>query len=134
VDTVAQDLEETLHDVVPFLGFDRLGEVHRSLHVGEEHGYLLPLAFEGRARGEDLLGEVLGSVGAWIGRWAERTRADRLATVHAELGSPWYLSAAGGAVMPQLRAALEAEPGVLRILSRAAPTAHLQPALRKLFE
>src|SRR6266542_1367412 len=36
--------------------------------------------------------------------------------------------------MPELRAALEAEPGVLRILGRAAPTPHLRPALRKLFE
>src|SRR5262245_16923131 len=36
--------------------------------------------------------------------------------------------------MPKLRAALEAEPGMLRILGRAAPAAHLRPALRKLFE
>src|SRR5262245_7322170 len=36
--------------------------------------------------------------------------------------------------MPELRAALEAEFGVLRILGRAASTAHLEPALRKLFQ
>src|SRR5262245_60388704 len=36
--------------------------------------------------------------------------------------------------MPELRAALEAEPGVLRILGRAAPTPHLRPVLRKPFE
>jgi hypothetical protein len=36
--------------------------------------------------------------------------------------------------MSELCAALEAELGVLRILGRAALTAHLESALRKLFE
>ena len=36
---------------------------HRALEVGEEHGDLLALAFEGALGGEDLLGKVLGGVG-----------------------------------------------------------------------
>ena len=56
---------------MPLLGVDLLGEIHRALHVGEEDGHLLALAFEGAARGEDLLGEMLRRVGAWIG-WRAR--------------------------------------------------------------
>jgi hypothetical protein len=32
--------------LVPLLGIDLLGEVHRALHVGEEHRHLLTLTFE----------------------------------------------------------------------------------------
>ncbi len=44
-------------------GVEVLGELHRALHVGEQHGHLLALAGQGVARGEDLLGEVAGRVG-----------------------------------------------------------------------
>jgi hypothetical protein len=43
---VAEDLEEAARDLVPLFGVDLLGEVHRALHVGEEDGDLLSLAFE----------------------------------------------------------------------------------------
>jgi hypothetical protein len=33
-------------------------ELQRTLHVGEEHGHLLALAFEGGLGGEDLLGQM----------------------------------------------------------------------------
>ena len=46
--------------LVPLFGIELLGQIHRPLHVGEEHGHLLPLAFESAAGGEDLLGEVRG--------------------------------------------------------------------------
>jgi hypothetical protein len=66
VNPVGEDLEEALHDPVPCLGVDRLREIHRPLHVGEQDGHLLALAFEGAARGKDLLGEVLRRIGEWI--------------------------------------------------------------------
>ena len=51
VNALGKDLEEAIHDLVPLLGIDLLGELHRALHVGEEHRHLLALAFEGgRAR------------------------------------------------------------------------------------
>jgi hypothetical protein len=63
--------EEVIHDRMSLFGIDLVGEVHRAFHVGEEHRHLFPLAFEGAARGEDLLGEVLRGIGARIGcRWA----------------------------------------------------------------
>jgi hypothetical protein len=55
-----EDREETVHDLVPLFGIYLLGQIHRALHVGEEHGHLLALAFEGAAGGEDLRGEVGG--------------------------------------------------------------------------
>src|SRR5262249_3155176 len=134
VNTLGEDREEAIHDFVPLLGIDLLGEINRALHVGEEHRYLFPLALESASRRQDLLGEVLRRVAARIGGLRQWTRADRLATLQAELGSSRQLGTTGSAAMPELRAALEAEPGMLRILGRAAPTPHLQPALRKLFE
>jgi hypothetical protein len=57
-----EDLEEALHNPGPVLGVDRLREIHRPLHIGEEHGHVLALAFEGAAATEDLLGKVLRRV------------------------------------------------------------------------
>jgi hypothetical protein len=122
-----EDCEEAIHDLMPLFGIHLLGKVHRALRVGEEKRHLFALPFEGAARCQDLLGKVLRGVRARIGGWTGRTRADGLSALQAELGSSRQLGAAGGAAMSELRAALEAEPGVLRILGRAAPTPHLEP-------
>jgi hypothetical protein len=37
VNAVGKSLEEAVEDAVPLLGIDLLGQVHRSLHIGEEH-------------------------------------------------------------------------------------------------
>jgi len=37
MNAVGKDLEETVEDAVPLLGINLLGELHGSLHVGEEH-------------------------------------------------------------------------------------------------
>ena len=62
LDALGEDREEALHDAAPLLRVELLGELHRALHVGEEHRHLLALAFEGGLRLQDLLGEVLGGV------------------------------------------------------------------------
>jgi len=51
-------------------GWTCSGEIHRAFHVGEEHRHLLALAFKGAPRCEDLLGEMLRSVGAWVSSFA----------------------------------------------------------------
>ena len=95
----ARICEEAVHDPVPLLGVDLLGELHRALHVGEEDGHLLALAFEGAARGEDLLGEVLGRVGARVRSGRGRSAArDRLATRVAEFRRQRQLRAARRAI------------------------------------
>ena len=46
VHAVGEDREEALQDPVPLLGVELLGQLHRALHVGEQHRDLLALAFE----------------------------------------------------------------------------------------
>ena len=52
---VGEKLKEAVHDPVPRLGVELLGEVHRALHVGEEDSNLLAFALERAPRREDLL-------------------------------------------------------------------------------
>src|SRR5262249_7848229 len=63
MNSLGEDREEAIHDLVPFLGIDLLGEIHRPLHVGEEDSHLLPFAFECASRCKNLLGEVLRCIG-----------------------------------------------------------------------
>src|SRR5262249_13334763 len=64
MDAVGEDREKPIHDLVPFLWIQLLCEIHRTLHVGKEHGYLLALALQSAPRGEDLFGEALRGIGA----------------------------------------------------------------------
>ena len=63
VDGLHHAFEHGVEQLARLLGIAVGEQLHRALEVGEEHGDLLALAFEGRLRGEDLLGEVLGRVG-----------------------------------------------------------------------
>ena len=40
-------------------------QLHRTRDIGEQHGDLLPLTLEGRPRGQDLFGKVLGPCSSW---------------------------------------------------------------------
>jgi hypothetical protein len=62
VHAVGEDLEEAVEDLVPLFRVELLCKIHRALHVGEQHGHLLALAFDGGARGQNLIGQMLGSV------------------------------------------------------------------------
>ncbi len=66
VHAVGEDREEALEDAVPRFRIELLGQLHRALHVGEEHGDLLALAFERGLRLEDLVGEVFRGVRARV--------------------------------------------------------------------
>jgi hypothetical protein len=85
MNALGEDREETIHDSVPLFGTQLHGELHRSFHVGEENRHLLPLALQSASRGEDLLGEMLGRVGARVrgldrgGRLLSETVAARVA-------------------------------------------------------
>ena len=46
-----EDREEAIHDLVPLFRIHLFGEVHRPLHVGEQHRDLLALTFKGTAGG-----------------------------------------------------------------------------------
>ena len=58
-DTFREDREEALHDRAPLFRVELLGKFHRALYVGEEHRYLLALAFEGGLGLQNFVGQVL---------------------------------------------------------------------------
>ncbi len=62
VDGLHHPLKDRIEELARFLGVAIGHELHRALQIGEQHGDLLALAFEGGLGGEDLLGEVLGGV------------------------------------------------------------------------
>jgi hypothetical protein len=66
VHAVGENGEELVEDRVPLLRVELLGQLHRTLHVGEEDGDLLALALKGGLRLQDFVGEVLGSVRAGV--------------------------------------------------------------------
>ena len=63
VDGLHHEFKHRIKDLAGLFGIAVGEEFHRALEVGEEHGHLLALAFQGTLGGEDLLGEVLGGVG-----------------------------------------------------------------------
>jgi hypothetical protein len=65
--TVRENLEKAVHDLRPLFRVELLGQLHRALHIGEQDRDLLAFAFQRGARGQDLVGEVFGSVSAWRG-------------------------------------------------------------------
>src|SRR5262249_29301697 len=99
----------------------------------EEDGYLLALAFEGAARGEDLFCKMLRRVGAGF-EHAQRTirslRArQRCAAFPAELEARRVLEAAPRASEADRRPALPAEAHPVGILKSTAGALHAGPQL-----
>ena len=120
VDPVGEDGEELIHDLVPLFRIYLFGEVHRALHVGEEDGYLLPLALEGAPRSKDLLGEVFRGVGTRIAlRRFLRSTGQRLPALAAKSFARLILGAARGTGESQACAAPGTEFSALPILATA---------------
>jgi hypothetical protein len=57
--------EHRIEDVPRFLGIAVRQQFHGALEISEQHCDLLALAFHGAAGMQDLLGQMLGSVGEW---------------------------------------------------------------------
>ena len=62
MDGLHHSLQHGIEDLAGLLGIAVRQQLHRALEVGEEDRDLLPFAFEGTLRGQDLLGEVLGGI------------------------------------------------------------------------
>ena len=126
---LGEDLEEAVHDPVPVLGVELLGELHRPLHVGEEDRHLLALALEGLARGQDFLREVLGRVGrgSLLGGRG-RGQAQRGAAVAAELLAGVCWGAARGARPSEASAAFRAKAafGTIAVSARGTRDSRLR--------
>jgi len=125
VDGIHHPLEHGVEELSCLLGVAVGEQLHRALEVGEEHGDLLVLAFQGRLGGEDLLGEVLRGIG--LGRRSDASRrsgrANGLSALLAELRAGRQLGAVGPAREGQPAATLQAELGVAGILVPALRTA-----------
>jgi hypothetical protein len=106
VHALRQDFEEAIENAVPFFGVELFGELHRAGDVREEHGDVLALSFERRARLQDPIRQVLRGVAACIPLrlrhrsrgpdWRRGLRGEGDATVTAESGGRAAVFAARG--------------------------------------
>jgi hypothetical protein len=100
VDLIQRQLEETAQEGVHPLGAKALGQWCGVRNVAKEDRHLLALALEGARQIQDLLGQVLGGVGAEGGEVPLRgwsVRAEGLAASAAELLARLVREVAGGA-------------------------------------
>jgi hypothetical protein len=126
MDRLHHPLEDGVQELPRLLGVAVGEQFHRALQVGEEHGHLLALAFEGDLGGENLLGEMLGSVGL---RRSEALLRDnglinRMGALRAELRRRRELAAALLACPRQRNRALFAELGLRTVLVLTPRTLH----------
>src|SRR5438445_8956519 len=103
-------------------------ELHRALEVGEKDRHLFAFTFEGSLRGQDLLGQVLWSVGL---RRAEPSTGgcpgrgpERSAAASAELLAGLVREAAGRTRECQRSSAFGAEAAPLAVVVLAPGTFH----------
>ena len=106
-----------------------LGQGHRALHVGEQHGDLLAFAFQRRARIQNLVGQVLGRI---VTRIAFRRSAIGILrsgysfpAFQAELSADRKFSVAVRTAGGEWCAAFEAKLSVRWIIVVAILTIHL---------
>jgi hypothetical protein len=128
VDRLHHPLEDRVDQLPGFLGIAVGQELHRALHIGEEHGDLLPLAFERGFRRQDFLGEVLGGVGPGRRKRAGGGRGHGLAAGGAERGAGRKRGAAPGADADESRPARHAEPRGRWVVLPAPGTLHAGPS------
>src|SRR5262249_42104313 len=125
VDSLRQDHEEAIHGVVPLFRIKLLGEIHRSLYVREQNGYLLPFALERASRCQDFLGEMLGSVRAGLTRRRFlRGLGQRLPAVTAEFNRRRVVEAARRTLDLERCAAIAAKLNAARVFEAAGRATH----------
>src|SRR5262249_37160316 len=116
-------LKNRVQQLPRLLGIAVGEELHRALEVGEEHGDLLALAFEGRLGGEDSFGEMLrhvrrrrGKSRYWCGLSSQRLPAGSTELPAWRYGGP---TRRAGGVEPCATFLAEADAGAI-----------VEPALR----
>ena len=128
VHVLADQLDEAVHDRVHLLRAQVRGERRRVHDVAEQHGHVLALALERRARAQDALGEVARRVGARIGRGAQRgVRGEAPTAAAAERGAGRVRPSAGHAGRLERGSAPVAVVRAGRILALAGRADHGRP-------
>src|SRR5262245_50152047 len=119
-------LEHGVEQLARILGITVGQQLHGALEVGEEDGDLLALTFEGALGGENLVGQVLGSVGLRFTEAGLRTgaRNNGLTAFQAELCAGRQFALTLGTDERQAGSALQAELGVRRVIVLATRTLH----------
>src|SRR5262245_4952322 len=120
-------LDDRVEDLAGLLRVARSQQLHRALHVGEEHRDVLAFALESRLRRQDFLSEVLWRIGL---RRAKAVRSggwstDCLAAFETELRACRNVCTAVTTLVGKPNAALHAELRLGRILVLAPGTLHL---------
>src|SRR5438128_3804841 len=133
VDGLHHAFEDRVKDPARLFGIAVGKQLHRTLQVSEEHRHVLPFAFHGALRRENLLGEMLWDVGfrgsETGGPWTGRGRSvnGRSAAI-AELTSSLDLRpTARPDATTECRPALPAESCPFTVLRLAAGTLHAEP-------
>ena len=126
VHALGEDREEAIHDLVPLLRVELLGELHRALHVGEEHGHLLALAFRRRWPARIFSARCSGTSGRRSATPGPRARCSSLAARVAEalIAGVGCTAARAPARDEQRRGTVPAETGIRRIGATAGGTVH----------
>src|SRR5262249_31352508 len=124
VDRLHHPLEDGIEQLARLLRVPISEQLHRALEVGEQDRDLLALPFERRLGGEDLLGEVLRSVGLRGAESRRGRRSSRVRTFGAEFGGRGQGPTALGAYPGQWRGALLAELRARLVWVLAARAAH----------
>jgi hypothetical protein len=135
VNLVHQDLEAPVHDLVDFLGVEFLGNEGVVGNVSEEHRYELPLALDGTAGREDLIGQVFGCVGLRLGVVNRRSYfglPQIVAATLAELAARQVCSPTSRTLNFELAAALITKSSVLLVLKLALRAIHPCTSPRKI--
>src|SRR5262249_26314961 len=99
---------------------------HRALEVSKQDRDLLALALQGSLGGENLVGQVLGSVGLRFGEAGLRkgAKSNGLTTFQAELCAGRQFALTLGTDERQAGSALQTELGVRRVIVLATRTLH----------
>src|SRR5204863_9988734 len=129
MDRLHHPLEDGVEELPGLLGVAVGEQLHGVLQVGEEHGHLLSLAFEGGLRREDALREVRGRIrirSSKARRSASLSR-DRLRAFEAELRSRRKLRSAVGASKRELSGTFQAKLRLRRVLVLAPRTFQAGP-------
>ena len=132
VHPLGEELEEAIEDVVPLLGIELLGVLHRALHVGEEHRDLLALALERGTGAEDLLGEMRRGIRCGRSLSESRSSRQRGAAAPAELLARLDGPAARRTRAAEAAATLRAEAAVKAVAMTARRAAEHAANLHEL--
>jgi hypothetical protein len=123
-----QALQHGIEECAGVLGVAVGQQLQRAFQVGEQHGDVLALAFQGTPRGQDLLDQMArGITNRWLETWRAwrgSLPAERRAAFATELRSGRIVSPTPEAVGPQGTATLDAELTAVEILRLAVWAAH----------